>query len=183
MNEKLLLVDDHLIFIEGLKYLLETYEISVTGIANNGRDAIIMSRKLKPEIILLDVKMPDVSGLEVLKVIKAEMPEIKVIMLTASEDDEDLFKALKLGASGYILKNLDGDKLVALLEGLSKGEAPLSRGLSARILKEFQRIQENDNEDIIDDLKKKEKIHRLTDRQMEIIQMISMGKTYKETAR
>lgn len=182
MYKKLMLVDDHLLFVEGLKYLLETYGITVVGIANNGREAILKARELKPDIILLDVKMPDYSGLDVLKIIKAEMEEVKIIMLTASEEDEDLFEALKLGASGYILKNLDGDELVSMLEGIERGEAPLSCGLSARILQEFQRIKQNGDKEMANNLENKDKINLLSKRQIEVIELVSMGKTYKETA-
>jgi two-component system NarL family response regulator len=101
---KVMLVDDHPLFMEGLQYVLNTYGIGVAGLAENGNEAIEQARILKPDIILMDIKMPECSGLDALKMIKAEMPDIKIVMLTTSEEDEDLFEAVKYGASGYLLK-------------------------------------------------------------------------------
>ena len=91
MPIKLMLVDDHPLFMEGLQYLLETHGIGVAAIAKDGREALEKARVLKPDIVLMDIQMPGLSGLDVLKLLKAEMPDIKVVMLTASEEDDDLY--------------------------------------------------------------------------------------------
>lgn len=176
---KLMLVDDHPLFLEGLQYLLETYGIEVAGVAHNGREALKKARLLNPDIILMDIKMPECSGMDALKLIKAEMPDIKIVMLTTSEEDEDLFDAVKLGASGYLIKNTNAKALVDMLCDLEKGETPLSPGLAARLLEEFSRSRANEHKSsqhlVEDNIE-----GSLTDRQLEVLKMVAKGITYKE---
>lgn len=176
---KLMLVDDHPLFLEGLQYLLETHGINVSGVAHNGREALGKARILKPDIILMDIKMPECSGIDALKLIKAEMPGIKIIMLTTSEEDEDLFEAIKYGASGYLLKSTNAKALVDMLSDLEKGEVPLSPGLAARLLKEFRRSStyvSKPPQHLVEDTKG----GQLTDRQLEVLERVAKGITYKE---
>lgn len=179
---KVMLVDDHSLFIEGLQYLLKTYGINVVGTVNNAREFLAKARLLEPEIILMDIYMPQCSGLDLLKQVKAEFSDIKVVMLTTSDDDEDLFNAIKYGASGYLLKSTGANELVGMLYELKKGEIPLSPGLAVRILKEFRRKGTPNttsySAEALEELPK----GQLTDRQMEILEMVAAGKTYKEVA-
>jgi DNA-binding NarL/FixJ family response regulator len=170
MGMRLLLVDDHLIFLEGLQYLLGTYGIEIAGTAGNGREALEKARVLKPDIILMDIKMPGLSGLDTLKRIKAEMPEIKVVMLTTSEEDEDLFNAVKWGASGYLIKNTNAKELVGILSDVEKGEASFPPEFAAKLLKEFRSR----------DTGKTMQNEGLTKRQMEVLELVSKGIIYKE---
>jgi DNA-binding NarL/FixJ family response regulator len=176
---KVMLVDDHSLFLEGLHYLLETHGIDVIGIAKSGEEALAKARSLKPEIILMDIRMPKCSGLDTLRLIKAEMPEIKVIMLTTSDDDADLFDAIKYGASGYLLKSLNAEELVELLSSVENNEAPFSPGLAAKLLEEFRR---DDRERRLPPQQEPEAALTgpLTGRQLEILEMVAGGKTYKE---
>lgn len=176
---KLMLVDDHPLFIEGLQYLLGTYGIEVSGVANNGSKALELARTLKPDIILMDVKMPYCSGIDALKLIKAEMPEIKIVMLTTSEEDEDLFNAVRCGATGYLLKSTNAKELVGMLRDLEKGEIPLSPGLAIRLIKEFRRSSANEEEHS-QNLVEENKRRGLSDRQLEILELIASGMTYKQ---
>lgn len=179
---KLMLVDDHPLFLEGLQYLLETHGIGVAGIAINGREAYAKARILKPDIILMDIKMPEFSGLDTLKLIKAEMPDIKIVMLTTSEEDEDLFDAIKYGASGYLLKNTNAQELVRMLSDLEKGEIPLSPGLAARLLREFRRSDTFNHKtppQTVEDTKRE----NLTQRQLEVLQMIAEGIAYRDVGK
>jgi DNA-binding NarL/FixJ family response regulator len=98
-----------------------------------------LARALHPDLILMDIRMPNCNGLQATRLIQAELPEIQIVMLTTSAEDADLFEALKSGASGYLLKNLKPNELFSYLEGLARGEAPLSPELSARLLREFSR--------------------------------------------
>lgn len=176
---KVMLVDDHSLFMEGLQYLLKTHSINVVGSIKNAREVLSAVRTLKPDIILMDIIMPEYSGLDLLKLIKTELPEIKVVMLTTSDDDEDLFTAIKYGASGYLLKNTGADELVGLLYDLEKGEIPLSPGLAVRILKEFRRgctQQNNMPATLIEDLQSTQ----LTKRQLEVLELVASGMFYKE---
>jgi DNA-binding NarL/FixJ family response regulator len=176
---KVMLVDDHSLFLEGLQYLLETHGIDVVGIATSGEEAQKKARVLKPEIILMDIRMPQWSGLDTLKLIKAEMPAIKVIMLTTSDDDADLFDAIKYGASGYLLKSLNAEELVELLSSVENNEAPFSPGLAAKLLEEFRR---DDRDHQLPPQQEPEDALTgpLTGRQLEILEMVAGGKTYKE---
>ena len=174
---RLMLVDDHLIFLEGLQYLLGTYGIEIAGTAGNGREALEKARALKPDIILMDIKMPGLSGLDALKLIKAEMPDIKVVMLTTSEEDEDLFNAVKCGASGYLLKNTNAKELVDMLTDMEKGEAAFSPELASKVLKEFESY---DNDKASQQEPENMSKTKLTERQLEVLELVAKGVTYKE---
>ncbi|HQL36477.1 MAG TPA: response regulator transcription factor [Bacillota bacterium] len=177
MEMRLMLVDDHSIFLEGLQYLLGTYGIEVAGTAGNGREAVMKARVLKPDIILMDIKMPELSGLDALKLIKAEMPDIKVVMLTTSEEDEDLFNAVKCGASGYLLKNTNAKELVDMLTDMEKGEAAFSPELASKVLKEFESY---DNDKASQQESENMSKTKLTERQLEVLELVAKGVTYKE---
>jgi DNA-binding NarL/FixJ family response regulator len=169
---KLMLVDDHPLFLEGLQYLLETYGISVAGVANNGREALLKARIIRPDIILMDIRMPVCSGLDALKLIKAELPEIKIIMLTTADDDEDLLQAVKYGASGYLMKSINADELIEALNDIEKGYANLSSNLAAGILNEFKNRSEKT-------ASLPDKADALTERQLEVLKMAARGIPYK----
>lgn len=171
---KVLLVDDHPLFIEGLQNLMSARGIEVVGTAANGLEALKKAGALQPDVILMDVLMPGCNGLAATRLIKAEFPDIKIVMLTASEADDDLFEAVKSGASGYLLKNLNAEELFNMLEALNRGEVPLSPGLAARVLKEFKSEELLSNEEEEDQI--------LTQRQMEVLNLVARGKTYKEVA-
>ncbi|WP_372997333.1 response regulator [Lutispora sp.] len=176
---RLMLVDDHPLFLEGLKYLLETYGIDIAGIAQNGMEALEQARVLSPDIILMDIKMPECSGIDALKLIKAEMPDIKIVMLTTSDEDEDIFDAIKYGASGYLLKSTNARELVGMLNDLDKGEVPLSKGLASQLLKEFKSNNCHKNTATRKYQQNNQRM-QLTERQLEILEMVAKGITYKE---
>lgn len=182
MQMKVMLVDDHILFMEGLQYVLKTNGIEVIGTAKNGKEAFEKARKLKPDIVLMDIRMPEYNGLDTLRVIKADMPKIKVVMLTISEDDEDLFNAIKYGASGYMLKSANAKELINMLSDIMNNEAPVLPGFAARLLKEFRydsnlakKLRLNPSKSI-----KSIKAENLTERQLEVLEMVAKGVTYKE---
>ena len=130
MSEKIrvLLVDDHTLFRSGIKSLLQRNDdFEVVGEAGDGLEGIKRVRSLKPDVALLDLHMPGVSGLEAVKVISEEMPEVNVLMLTVSEDAQDLMDALRAGASGYLLKNIETDTLI---EAIRKAVADCGGNIS-----------------------------------------------------
>lgn len=177
---RVLLVDDHPLFLEGLQNILEAHGIQVAGTAANGRQALERARVLQPDVILMDIAMPVCSGIDAIGPIKDEMPGVKIVMLTTFDDDRNLFEAVKRGASGYLLKNLNADELVALLHALRKGEAPLSPGLAARLLAEFAHQADGAKNDAgIEQQKYKSS---LTQRQADILNLVAQGKTYKDIA-
>jgi len=179
MKSKVMIVDDHHLFLEGLQYLLDAYKVEVAGKAKNGREAVTKARILKPDIILMDIMMPEMDGIEALKIIKAEMPEINILMLTTSDEDDYLFEAIKHGASGYLIKNTDGKDLINKLQQAENGEVPLSPGLASRILLEFNR-KDGGTEKNVKDNREPDTYEKLTDRQVEILRIIASGKTYKK---
>jgi DNA-binding NarL/FixJ family response regulator len=173
---KVLLVDDHPLFSEGLKTLLTVRGMEVVGTAGDGMEALEKARTLKPDVILMDVEMPRLNGLAATRMIKAEQPNIKVVILTMSEKDEDLFEAIKSGACGYLLKTDETDKFFELLSGLMKNEVPLSPGLANRVLKEFAcqgGIGGSAGQTV-------EKEAFLTPRQIDVLTLVAQGLTYKE---
>ena len=180
---RVLLVDDNRLMLEGLQNLLEVHNIKVAGVAFNGFESIELARKLNPDVILMDISMPRCDGLTATRLIKAEMPEAKIIILTTSTDDEDLFKAIKSGACGYLLKSIDTDELVDALNQVRQGTPPFSPGLAAKLLEEFARVI-NPNEPIFS--KKSEENEEATSgsvlsaRQIEVLRLVAGGLSYKE---
>ena len=139
---RILIADDHALFRDGLRSLLIAEGHQVIGEAKNGREAIAMARELAPEMLLMDLSMPEVDGIAATKVITAEMPAVRVVILTASESDATLFEAIKSGAQGYLLKNLEADDFFALLDRAGNGEPALTPALARRLLVEFAKPAE-----------------------------------------
>lgn len=171
MQMKVMLVDDHVLFLEGLEYVLETYGVEVIAKAGNGNEALIKARQLKPDVILMDIRMPLCNGLDALRLIKTELPQIKIIMLTTSEEGEDLFDAIKYGASGYLIKNTDAESLVGMLNAVLHGEISLSPEIATKVLKEFKKAEDKPMQE--------EEGKKLTKRQLEVLEMTAKGNTYK----
>jgi DNA-binding NarL/FixJ family response regulator len=141
---RILLVDDHILFRKGVAGLLATQPyLTVVGEAGDGEEAIARARELVPDVILMDVTMPNRNGLEATRAIKREMPHVHIIMLTVSDTSHDVFAAIKNGADGYLLKNLEPAQLYDMLDGLRRGEAPISSKLAVRILQEFREPDES----------------------------------------
>jgi two-component system NarL family response regulator len=134
---RVLLVDDHGLFLEGLRNLLTSQGIEVVGMARDGFDALTAARRWQPDVILMDIQMPRCDGVAATRLIKAEMPQCKIVMLSMSEDENDLFEAVRSGASGYLLKRLDANEFFAYLEDLRTGHPPFSPGLAEKILRAF----------------------------------------------
>jgi PAS domain S-box-containing protein len=172
----LLLVDDHFLFLEGLQKLLESKGFGVAGIARDGLEALEKAQILRPAIILMDLQMPGCNGLVATRLIKAKQPETKIVILTMSDREEDLFEAIRSGACGYLLKGLQADELVEQLNGLASGEIALSPGLAAKVMGEFAL------DEVTSAAKAKRPAARLTSKQVEVLGLIAGGLTYKEVA-
>jgi len=174
---RILLVDDHALFLEGLQNLLRAKEMEVVGVAHHGREAIAQAQRLQPDVILMDIQMPECDGIEATRQIKARLPHVQIVMLTMSTDDAHLFEAIKAGATGYLLKNLEVDQFFELLNGLERGEAPMPRDLATKILREFAHQAQTptpaDTEPALDEP---------TERQLEVLKLIAQGWTNKQVA-
>lgn len=178
MNDKIrvLLVDDHTLFRSGVKSLLErNADFDVVGEAGDGLEGIKRARSLKPDVVLLDLHMRGVSGLEAVKVIAEEMPEVHVLMLTVSEDAQDLMDALRAGASGYLLKNIETDSLTDAIRRAAIGESVVSQQMTAKLIQGVRNppklasaTQERD---------------RFSPRERDILDSLAHGESNKEIAR
>jgi len=167
---RILIADDHALFRDGLRSLLEAQGHEVVGEARNGRQAIELAAKLRPDLVLMDVSMPELDGVAATKQLTAEHPNIKVVMLTASEHNETLFEAIKAGAQGYLLKNLEADEFFTLLDGASRGEPALTPTLARKLLQEFARPVAVDKTVV-------EGPDTLTDREREVLELMIEGVT------
>lgn len=173
---RVLLVDDHALFRKGFASLLNCLtELDIIGEADNGREAVEKARVLKPDIIIMDVEMPELNGVEAVKQIKKDLPNCIVVMLTIADDDDNLFNSIKNGAQGYLLKSMDPDSLIEEIKGLLRGEAALSKSIASKILKEFSSICKK-HQDI-----NFQKYH-LTEREVEVLSLVAHGITNKEIA-
>ena len=173
---KLLLVDDHVLFRGGLVRLLAAQpDIKVIGEAGSVREAIALARKLQPDLILMDLSLPDGTGIEATIAILAEQPAIKIIFLTVHDDDEHLFTAIRAGGIGYLLKNVGATELVSRVRGVRNGEAAISAQLAGRILAEFSRLPAPQADDVGPKAD-------LTSRERDIVRMLARGISNREIA-
>ena len=134
---RVVIADDHALFRESLRRLMEERGMEVVGEATTGRQALELAHQLRPDVVLMDLKMPEMDGLAATRLISAELEGVKVVVLTASSEDADLFEAIKGGAEGYLRKDLEAKEFFALLEGVGRGEPALSPSLARKLLKEF----------------------------------------------
>ncbi|HEX6865489.1 MAG TPA: response regulator transcription factor [Thermoanaerobaculia bacterium] len=136
---KILIADDHALFRGSLHGLLASRGIDVVGEARDGHAAVDLARRLQPDIVLMDLDMPGLDGLAATRLISAEMPQVKVVVLTGSDDDAKLFEAIRSGAQGYLNKDLEPQDFFALLEGAGRGEPALSPAVARKLLQELAR--------------------------------------------
>lgn len=172
---RIMLVDDHVLFRRGVATLLTSRpNLEVVGEAGDGLEAADRAREIMPDVILMDINMPQRNGLEAVKIIKEEMPHVRIIMLTVSDRDRDLFAAIKNGADGYLLKNLEPEQLYGMLEGIRHGEPPISGALAAKILNEFRQPSKSQVAT--------EPKNQLTPRETQVLELIVQGSTNREIA-
>jgi DNA-binding NarL/FixJ family response regulator len=138
---RIVIADDHTLFRDSLRSLLEARGLEVVGEAKNGHEAVELAHRLAPDVLLMDLAMPELDGLAATRQLSAEASKVKVIVLTASDDDAKLFEAIKAGAQGYLLKDLDAEAFFGLLERTERGEPALTPAIARRLLQEFARPQ------------------------------------------
>ena len=172
---KILLVEDHTIVRQGLRSLLEQNSgMEVIGEAENGKEAVHKAENLKPDIVLMDVSMPLLNGIEATRQIKKHWPEIKVLILTMHTTEEYIFQILRAGASGYIVKKAAHQELITAIHAVNKGNKFLSPSISKKVIEEYilkaGKMIEQDS------------FERLTAREREVLQLISEGKSNRDIA-
>jgi len=172
-----LLVDDHALFREGLAALLSTQDgIEIVGEAASGEEALEKARELLPDVILMDILMPGMGGLGATRKIKEEMPHTRVVILTVSEEEEDLFEAIKAGAEGYLLKTVKSRDLIDMLLGVLRGEVALSRVIARKLWEEFaEQAKKQEAPSLLPP-------PNLTRREMEVLRFLSEGFSDKAIA-
>ena len=172
---KILVADDHNLFREGLISILETVpETAVVGQAGNGKEAINQAHTTQPDVILMDIMMPEMNGIEATKQILAQQPEIGIIILTMLEDDDSLFAAMCAGARGYILKGADKAEVLATIKAVAGGQALFGPGIASRLTKFFQGRVGKETA--------LPPFPELTDRERELLTLIATGKSNSEIA-
>ncbi|HET8984976.1 MAG TPA: response regulator transcription factor [Trueperaceae bacterium] len=166
---RLLLCDDHAMFRQGLRSILETEEgFRVIGEASTGREAVRYALDTKPDVILMDIQMPELDGVAATKAILAEMPDAKVIILTMYRQDRYVFEAIKVGARGYMLKDADSNDLIGAIRRVAAGETLLNAEMAAEILDEFKKVGELPSHP-------DHKLSELTDREEDILRHLAQG--------
>jgi len=134
---RLVIADDHALFRDGLRSLLEAHGFTVVAEASNGEEALAAARAHQPDIVLMDIQMPVMDGLAATRLVSATLPQVRVVILSASDSDADVFEAIKSGASGYLSKDLEAERVMDLLNGVMRGEPALSPAVARKMLGEL----------------------------------------------
>ncbi len=173
---RLLLVDDQAMFREGLRTLLSVHaDVEVVGEAGDGDVAVRQVASLKPDVVLMDLRMPILNGVEATRRIRAQHAGCQVIVLTTFDDDEDVFDALRAGAVGYLLKDAPQEKLLEAIRLASRGESFLQPSIATKLVAEFSRLSSTRPVD-------RKLVHSLSDRELEVLQHLARGQSNKEIA-
>jgi NarL family two-component system response regulator LiaR len=166
---RIVVADDHSLFRDGIVSLLDAAGFTVVGEAGDGRTAVETVLRLRPDVALMDIAMPGCTGLQSLREIRAQWPDAKVVILTVSDEDADLFEAIEAGAAGYLLKSLKADEFIEMLKGVQRGEAAMTRQTTARLMAGFSHRATSPAQD-------------LTPRETELLQLMAQGLSNKEIA-
>lgn len=175
---RVLLVDDQSLFREGLRTLLSIWEdIEVVGEANNGQEAVDQTAVLKPDVILMDLRMPVLDGVAATQQIAEKFPDSRIIVLTTFDDDEHIFDGLRAGAAGYLLKDVQSDKLVEAIRTTARGDSFLQPSVAAKVIAEFTRTGK------VEPARREQPlVEPLSERELEILAVLSQGASNKEIA-
>lgn len=170
---RVIIADDHALFRQALKTVLDDEpDLELVAEANDGEEAVRLAEELAPDVVLMDVRMPKVAGIDAARQLKESLPSTKIVMLTVSDEEEDLFDAIKAGASGYLLKEINPDEVARAVRQVEEGQSLLSPSMASKLLSEFQTMTKRAEE---------RPYHpRLTEREMEVLRHVAQGMTNRE---
>jgi DNA-binding NarL/FixJ family response regulator len=175
---RIVIADDHELFRRGLRMVLEEEEgIEVVGEAGDGEEAIEMAAEHVPDVVVMDVRMPVISGIEAAEHIKEEQPATRILMLTISDEEEDLYEAIKAGANGYLLKEISIDEIGNAVRSVNGGQSLISPSMASKLLNEFAAMVKKEEE------KEQVPTPRLTPREMEVLEHVAKGMNNREIAK
>jgi DNA-binding NarL/FixJ family response regulator len=179
---RVLIADDHALFRRGLEMVLdEEDDIDLVGQASDGKEAITAAGESLPDIVLMDIRMPKISGIEACRAIKEVAPSAKIVMLTISDEEEDLFEAIRAGASGYLLKDIPLDEVAEAVRSVHGGQSLINPSMAGKLLSEFATLAKRDSEE-------EERVQhvaapKLTDREMEVLKLVARGMNNRDIAK
>lgn len=178
---RLVIVDDHLLVRSGLRSMLEDEEsFEIVGEASDGREALVLCSRLRPDLVLMDVRMPKMDGLEATRIIKQEYPEISVLIVTMHESPDYLLEALKAGAAGYVLKDISSEGLIVAARKVLEGESPLNRDLATELLRRIAEENRVSGRGMTDRSQIDQLPYPLTPREIEVLKLMALGQTNRE---
>ena len=177
---RVLIVDDHALFRRGLEMVLaEEPDIELVGEASDGTEAVAKAGEALPDVILMDIRMPKSSGIEACRAMKEVAPSAKIVMLTISDEEEDLFEAIRAGASGYLLKDIPYDEVAVVVRAVHGGQSLINPSMAAKLLTEFAALAKRDGEERAQEVP----APKLTDREMEVLRLVARGMNNRDIAK
>ena len=177
---RVLVVDDHALFRRGLEMVLaEESDIELVGEASDGAEAVAKAGEALPDVVLMDIRMPKSSGIEACRAMKEVAPSAKIVMLTISDEEEDLFEAIRAGASGYLLKDIPYDEVADVVRAVHGGQSLINPSMAAKLLTEFAALAKRDGEERAQEVP----APKLTDREMEVLRLVARGMNNRDIAK
>jgi two-component system NarL family response regulator len=175
-----MIVDDHALFRRGLEMVLDTEpDIDLVGQASDGAEAVEKAAESLPDIVLMDIRMPRSSGIEACRAMKEAAPSAKIVILTISDEEEDLFEAIRAGASGYLLKDIPLDEVADTVRAVHGGQSLINPSMAGKLLTEFATLARRDGEERAQELP----APRLTEREMQVLKLVARGMNNRDIAK